>query len=739
MVSRSKLSKLKAFLIIDLLIVAVAAGLYLYLLNEGTITGASKPATFTFSDLTINPSEAYIGETILISANVTNIGDVEGNVTVNLEINDVIKDSRNITLAGLKSSEIIEFTDIEMDPGNYSVKIEDLMGSFLIEMPPPDTSKIVLSNFRATPYEAWANETVTVTANANNPSSDSDILFIRVMVDDVLVNSTLIELEAGESRTLEFSVNATTEGKHTVKLNSLSGSFTIVKTGYHTVMINRSGGGSHSLPFTLNGEEHGTPYTALLPVGDYTISVPTPYDVGTGVLGFDSWSDGVKSSSRSFTVSDRLILVASYYLISGYASCPSLYIWNGTGYSYVTEVSNSGWLGYIGYMNSIGDITFVGGNPWDYVKLDNELLATRNGYFDLALSQQWDELFYLDSVEFLAVDHPIGTDAYMTMTYYLNDGSTGQVYTVGKNLLPPISAVNEKGDDVLAMILNKDGVFTPGVNVIQSPTWNNLSYNQLTLDLGDLSDAEYLKLVITGIVDWGPPEPYYEYIAKFKEAAKQGLIFDKAEITPPPIMEIKAANGSWVLVPQDKQIPIPSDYNARTFAVDLTGLFPDDVEEYQLRITNYWNVTYDYIAIDTTAPVELNVQAIKPTSAVLDQVWETLSISSGYFTRYGDVKPLVLEADDMYVVGRQGDRVLLKFDADELGDVSEGMERDYFLAVACWFKDPPGNWGYGFDFTVDPLPFIDMSGFPYTDAESYPYDAEHLEYLQTYNTRYINP
>lgn len=124
MVSRSKLSKLKAFLIIDLLIVAVAAGLYLYLLNEGTITGASKPATFTFSDLTINPSEAYIGETILISANVTNIGDVEGNVTVNLEINDVIKDSRNITLAGLKSSEIIEFTDIEMDPEIIVLKLK---------------------------------------------------------------------------------------------------------------------------------------------------------------------------------------------------------------------------------------------------------------------------------------------------------------------------------------------------------------------------------------------------------------------------------------------------------------------------------------------------------------------------------------------------------------------------------------------------------------------------------------
>jgi hypothetical protein len=57
------------------------------------------------------------------------------------------------------------------------------------------------------------------------------------------------------------------------------------------------------------------------------------------------------------------------------------------------------------------------------------------------------------------------------------------------------------------------------------------------------------------------------------------------------------------------------------------------------------------------------------------------------------------------------------------------------MFVACWFKDPPGNWGYGFDFTVDPLPFRNMSGFPYTDTESYPSDDAHSQYLEEYNTR----
>ncbi len=738
--SRSAIVKLKAFLIIDLIIVGAAAGVYFFLLDQGTITGATKPATFTLTDLTVNPLEAYIGETIQITVNVTNIGDVEGNTTVNLEINNVIKDSMNVTLAGLKTSEIIEFANMEMAAGNYTVQIGDLSGFFSIKEPPPESSKIVISNFRATPYEAWPDEPVVVTATAQNPSAETDRLFIRVTVDDAIVNSTTIQLEAGETQTIEFTVNATSEQKHTVKLNSLSGSFMVVKEGYHTLTINRSGGGSKSLPFTLNGEELGTPYQALLPVGQYSISVPTPYNVGTGVLAFTSWSDGLGSPSRTFTLESRLILVATYNLISGYASCPSLYIWNGTGYSYVTDVSNPGWLGYISHVNSDGTIIFGGGNPFDYVKLDTNLLAIKNGNFEMTLAQQWDELYYLDQAYLLAVDHPIGTDVYTSMTNYLNKGSTGQIYTVNnQTLLSPVNATNEQGQNVLTELLQKDGVYTPGINGIESTVWDNITQNQLILDLGDLSDASNVKLVITGMVDWGLADTYYKYLDLFKDAASQGLVPNGTEVMPAPYMEVLAANGSWIRAPQDRQIPLPSDYNARTFTVDLTGLFQDDLSDYQVRFTNFWNVTYDYIGIDTTDQQAITIQKLTPTSAVLEQLWETQSTSSGAFTRYGDVTPLMEFADDMYVIGRQGDQVNMQFSTANLTAPYDGTVRDYFFVVACWFKDPPGEWGYGFDFTVDPMPFIAMSGFPYTTTESYPYDAAHLVYLQQYNTRIINP
>jgi hypothetical protein len=739
MLSRSAIVKLKAIIIIDIIIIGVAAGAYFYLQDQGLVSGAPKPATFTLANLTINPLEAYIGEPVQISVNVTNIGELEGNETVNLQINNAMKDTANITLAG-NSSDIVSFTYIENAVGNYTVQIGNLNGNFTLKEPPPETSKIVLSNMKVDPYEAWIDEPVNVTATANNPTNQPDQLMVKITVDDVVSGSQVVKLEAGASQTILFTVNASTEGRHTLKMNSLSGSFTIVKTGYHTLTISRSGGGSKSVPFTLNGVGgYGTTYTALLPVGQYSISMPTPFSVGTGVLEFTSWSDGSHSASRTFTIDKRLILVATYTLISGYASCPSLYMWNGTGYSYVTDVSNPGWLGYIGYIKADGQIVNSGGNPWDYVKLDKNLIATNNGNFDMTLAQQWNELYYLDSAYMLVVDHPTGTDAYTSMTNYLNKGSTGQIYTVNDDtLLSPVSAINEKGQDVLSQISHQDGVYTPGINGNASPSWNNINQNKLTLDLGNLSVAPAVKLVITGMVDWGPAETYYAWINSFKEAASQGLVPNDTQITPASTMEIKDSNGNWILAPQNRQIPLPSDYNARTFTLDLTGLFPENVSDYQIRFTNFWNVTYDYIGIDTSLQQTTTIQKLSPNAATFSQMWDTSSNASGAFTRYGDVTPLLQNADDMFVIGRQGDQVNMQFSIANLTAPSQGMERDYFFVVACWFKDPPGAWGYGYDFTVDPMPFMAMSGFPYPTTESYPYDAAHLVYIQQYNTRIIS-
>jgi hypothetical protein len=732
------LTKLKAILVIDVLIVAVAAGVYFYLQAEGLIVAAPKQAEFSVTDLTISPLEAEVFEPVLVTVNVTNIGGEQGEYVANITVNGVLEENQTVLLLAGEST-IVEFMVIKEVEGTYTVEVGGLSGALTFNVPPPSSSKIVLSKLSTNPREAWSNEMVTTTVTATNQGEETDVLSVRLMVDDSLVERKTVQLAAEETTTVEFTYNATTEGKHTVKVNSLSGTFTVVPTGYHTLVLRYSGGGSDLIPITLNGESLNMPYMGLLPVGEYTITAPTPFTTDTAVFEFASWSNGDKSTTTTFTLDKSLVFIATYNLISGWASCPSLFYWNGTDYVYVTEVSNPGWLGYIDYIDENGDIVFGGGNPWDTIKLDANQVTARSGeagdFYDVVLLQKWDEIFYLDAAYMVVVDHPSDVDVYSTMVNYVNQAFPGEIYTVSKDsLVSPVSALNEKGENVLPQIAKMDGTFTSGSNGLDSPSWNDIDLNQLTLDLGDLSGAEEIKLVINGMIDWGLPEHYYTWIDGFKTAFAEGLVPNGTQIYPAPYMEVMDASGSWVRVPEDRQMPTPSDYVPRSFAVDLTGLFPDDVSDYKIRITNFFNVTFDYIGIDTTPQENIKVQRING-DATFNQVFASPSSASGDFTKYGDVTQVVLEGDDMFVIGRQGDQVSLRFPTAGLAPLEGGMERDYFMFVACWFKDPPGNWGYGFNFTVNPLPFRNMSGFPYPDTESYPSDEAHLNYLREYNTR----
>ncbi|MBK5133225.1 hypothetical protein JJE00_02200, partial [Candidatus Bathyarchaeota archaeon] len=451
----------------------------------------------------------------------------------------------------------------------------------------------------------------------------------------------------------------------------------------------------------------------------------------TGVHAFLSWDDGPTNPTRTITLSQRTTLTAEY---EKGVSCPSLSIWNGTDYIYLADVSNHGWLGYINYITDDPDwpIVYWRNNPWDYVPVEENHLQLRNGYYNMLLTQKWNEIFYLDSVHMVVVDHPSDVNVYSTMVeQYLDPDYMGKIYSVSKNPLLPVLAINEKGENVLPQISEIDNSFTPGINGLTSSSWDTISWNTLTMDLGVLSSYEEIKLVVRGIVDWGTPEEYSLWLDKFfAQPVPNGT-----QITPAPFMEVKDSEGNWIRVPESRQFPIPPDGVPRTFVVDLTDLFPSD--DYSLRINNFWNVTFDYIGVDVSSREDISIKTIYPYANIY-QLFESGSMASGDFTRYGDVTELVASEDDKFVIGKQGDEVSLMFPAADLVPPGEGMERDFFVFVALWFKDEAGNWGYGFDFAVDPLPFMEMSGFPYPlTSESYPFDEDHLQYLNEYNTRDI--
>jgi hypothetical protein len=697
-------------------------------------------ADFLVYGLTVSPSEVTVGNPVTVTVKVSNVGQGPGNYTAELRIDGAFIQNETVEVQPTENK-TIQFNVIKNNVGTYSITIGDLAPEIFevtstpsqpppvepppTEPPPPTNGEAKFSVFDLSlnRKEAWVGQEIWITTKVRNVGTVPGSHTVELIINNQLRDSKTVELIAGQSTTVEFRVTESKQGTYTVEISDDVARYDIGPDNHYTLSITT--GQKWGVDFTIDGVPYVTPIKVWLPTGEHNIVMPQTDD--TGVYVFLQWEDMTKNPVRTIQLYSPKQLIATY---SGGSSCPSLFMWNGTDHNYVAEVSNHGWLGYINYINEDGSIVYWRNDPWDYLKLDTTQLGLKNGNYELLLTQRWNEIFYLDAAYMMVVDHPTDVDVFSTgVEQYLDPKYMGKIYSVSKNPLTPILAINEDGQNVLPLISEIDGKYTPGKNGLQSISWNNITWNTLTLDLGDLSEAEQIKLIVTGMVDWGHPEDYNNWLnGFFAQTVPNGT-----QITPPPYMEVKDANGEWLKVPESRQFPIPPDVTPRTWIVDLTGLFPTN--DYSLRINNFWNVTFDCIAVDTSSQSDLVIQRLDPYAS-LYQAFIGNSVASGNFTRYGDVTELILTADDEYVIGRQGDEVSLLFPVNDIPPLEENMERDIFLFVSCWFKDEYGNWGFGFGFTVDPMPFLSMSGFPYPDTESYPYQ-EHLDYLTKYNTRII--
>jgi hypothetical protein len=586
--------------------------------------------------------------------------------------------------------------------------------------PPPTAlpSSLKVSNLLITPFEAWPNQTVTASVTVRNAGSENISYLFPFSVNGVIAQEVPVQLAASASTNVTASLVESNLGSYNLNAGGQSDTFTVVSTGEHTlnIILNVAG-----ITFTLDGVSHTSSFSGLVSIGDHTITIPASQQVENSEWGlvtytFTSWDDGSTSLTETVDV-QGLTYEAANYVRTSPTSCPELYVWNGTGYSYAADVNDgTGWLGFLEYFKPDGSMVFSYNYPYDYIKLDSTQLQPLNGFYNIQIAEDTNEIFYLDSVKLLAVDHPVGTDVFSTKsTFVYNLTGQGTIYSLKNDFASPVSAVNGQGQNVLPLISKLDGKYTSA---------NRWTWNNLTLNLGNLAGAKTIDLVVAARTEWPSTSAGGENFMSY--ANKPGVM-----PSPPPTMQVMAGNGSWVNVPEDREFPIPATTD-QTFVVNLTGLFPTN--NFMLRINYYQDLEFDYIGVSTSPQQNMNIYTLTPSSADLTQAYVPNSTSSGVFTRYGDVTALVQSTDDEFVVGRQGDVVSIQFPAD-LPPVPKGWVRDYIIVANCWFK---GDGLPYVPFTVDPLPFQAMTSFPYPSNETYPQDAQHQAYLKMYNTRLIN-
>ncbi|HEX7176294.1 MAG TPA: FG-GAP-like repeat-containing protein [Pyrinomonadaceae bacterium] len=443
------------------------------------------------------------------------------------------------------------------------------------------------------------------------------------------------------------------------------------------------------------------------------------------------------------------------------SSCPYLYTWNGERFEFITDFLGGGELGYwlAPGVRSAPDTD-------EYVRVRGDQLKARGGRYEIRVTNELEEVLFLDRLRLVAVDHPAGVEVYPNEGLGRPDGPALKLYAT-RSSRAPFAARDEHGHDVLARIAHMDRRYPDDFALHRIRGY--AEEHTLTLDLGrderrdegrgmrdDVKHGSSYSSLIP------PPSPLrgrtlllltgwtdYAFSSDNVAAAQSGMKLR------PPALQVKDAGGRWQTVIEDIGVPVG---RPQTVVVDLTGKLPAGARE--VRVVTNMRVYWDQVLLDTSGgdfPVKMTT--LEPASAELR--WRGFSaeetpdgrepygydyarvshtspwkVMPGRYTREGDVLPLLLGGvDDMFVVARPGDEAAISFDAAQLPALPVGWARTFLIYADGFSKEMDLNSSS--PDTVAPLPFHGMKNYPYGHEESYPATPAHRDYIERYNTRIV--
>jgi Flp pilus assembly protein TadD len=443
------------------------------------------------------------------------------------------------------------------------------------------------------------------------------------------------------------------------------------------------------------------------------------------------WPNGIRQAVLDPKPGERIDVPEKAGLVG---SCPFLYTWNGDRHEFVTDILTVTPLGL-----PIAPGAYVPPDWDEAIRVtDDQMVPDDDGFLVAQVTEELREVTYLDQVRLYAIDHPVGTEVQPNEKFQFPPFPEFGVHVL-EDPLPPLRAIDHRGRDATASLLETDGIVVGDLDL--TGYQGIVQMHSLELDFGEVPADAALTLHLAG---W-----FYWTNASINLAIAQDA---RHEFVPPGI-EVKTQAG-WRKWPE--QVGFPGG-KTKSIPVDLTGAFPDGRAVLRISTTLrlYWDRALLQVGKTAVTPV---VTMLLPDSADLHFRGHSEPILSttgeepetfdydelrtgqvpwdqhpGMYTKYGDVTPLLQDPDDMYAIMASGDECTVRWTADRLPPLDDGWARTYFLVFDGWAKD--GDPNTTFATTVEPLPFHGMSGYPYGADESYPAGSPWDDYRATWNTR----
>jgi len=192
-----------------------------------TATATPAPAAFELDELNIDPDEVEVGESVFVTVEVTNTGDLAGTAEVELLI-DGETEATATKLVSPGATELITFTVSRDTAGTYEVAVDGLTGSFTVVEP----AEFEVSDVTVEPEEVEPGDTVTISFSVTNTGGVAGTYTAILKINDVEEKSEVVTVEAGETETVTFEVAKDEAGDYGVQIGDeegATGSFTVVE------------------------------------------------------------------------------------------------------------------------------------------------------------------------------------------------------------------------------------------------------------------------------------------------------------------------------------------------------------------------------------------------------------------------------------------------------------------------------------------------------------------------------